>query len=118
MPTEKTYLDLIISIYKAKYILLLIFAYLDEENEMTRKTVLVLIIMLVLTLTTAPVVQAASIPVAGCPTGFMLMSVMQHDAMEHIHVGLAVDLNGDGYLCMRAATSTIHVHMDNVVVVQ
>lgn len=85
---------------------------------MKRKIVSVLIVMLILTLATAPVVQAASIPVAGCPSRFMLMSVMQHDAMEHAHVGLAVDLNGDGYLCMRAATSTIHVHMDNMVVVR
>ncbi len=57
----------------------------------------------------------ASMPVGGCPAGFQLMTVMQYDMMEHTHVGLKVDLNGDGYLCMSVATDTIHVHMDNVV---
>lgn len=84
---------------------------------MKRKILSVLFVMLVLALSTAPVAQAATMPVAGCPTGFMLMSVMDHDAMEHTHVGLKVDLNGDGYLCMRPATSTIHVHMDNMVAI-
>ncbi len=82
---------------------------------MLRKIVSILVVGMVLVLSSAPVVQAASMPVAGCPTGFMLMEVMAHDEMEHTHAGLKVDLNGDGYLCMSAATSSIHVHMDNVV---
>ncbi len=75
----------------------------------------VLMLVLVLTLSFSTVAQAASMPVGGCPTGFVLMDVMTHDAMEHTHAGLKVDLNGDGKLCMRMATSSIHVHVDNVI---
>jgi hypothetical protein len=72
-------------------------------------------LILVLTLSITTSARAASMPVAGCPTGFMLMEVMSHDDMEHKHAGLKADLNQDGYLCMRMATDSIHVHMDNVV---
>ncbi len=75
----------------------------------------ILMLAIVLTLSFSSVANAASMPAGGCPTGFTLMPVMLHDNMEHTHVGLKVDLNGDGYLCMSIATSAIHVHMDNVV---
>lgn len=80
-----------------------------------KKMIAILMLAVVVALSASSVAQAASMPVGGCPTGFTLMEVMPHDDMEHMHAGLKVDLNGDGYLCMREATSTIHVHMDNVV---
>ena len=80
-----------------------------------RKIITILTLAAVLTLSTPILVNAASDPVGGCPDGFMLMPVMMHDMMEHTHVGLKTDLNGDGYLCMQKATSAIHVHIDNVV---
>lgn len=85
-----------------------------------RKIIPTLLIALTLALSatamSASTTQASgTMPVAGCPAPFMLMPVMQHDDMEHTHVGLKTDLNGDGYLCMYAATPNIHVHMDNVV---
>ncbi len=80
-----------------------------------RKIVFVLFLVVVLALSLPRVAQAASTPVAGCPTGFNLMTVMICDQMMHTMVGETTDLNGDGYLCMSAATSTIHVHMDNTV---
>ena len=85
-----------------------------------RKTIFTLFIALLLALSisaaTVNTTQASgSMPVGECPPGFTLMTVMQHDDMEHTHVGLKTDLNGDGMLCMFAATPTIHVHMDNVV---
>jgi hypothetical protein len=86
-----------------------------EPFEMMQKIVPILMLVLVLTLSLTTAANAASMPVGGCPTGFMLMKVMDHDMMEHMHVGLKVDLNRDGYLCMSEATSSIHVHMDNVV---
>lgn len=79
-----------------------------------QKTILILCFALAMALSTATIANAASAPIGGCPTNFELMEVMPHDAMEHMHVGVTVDLNGDGYLCMRKATSAIHVHMDNV----
>jgi hypothetical protein len=83
-----------------------------------RKAVSILLLVIVLALSFSTAANAASSPVGGCPKGFTLMMVMVHDEMEHTHVGLKADLNGDGYLCMSEATSTIHVHMDNVVVLR
>jgi hypothetical protein len=82
---------------------------------MKRRFIPILIVALILVLSSSTISKAAAIPVGGCPTGFELMEVMDHDDMEHTHAGLKVDLNKDGFLCMRAATSSIHVHMDNVV---
>jgi hypothetical protein len=42
---------------------------------------------------------------------------MDHDEGHmgnHMHVGLTVDLNADGYLCVRH-NDGIHVHVDNTV---
>jgi hypothetical protein len=80
-----------------------------------RKAVSTLMLVLVLTLSFSTVAKADSMPVGGCPEGFVLMGVMEHDEMEHKHGGLKVDLNGDDQLCMSMATSSIHAHMDNVV---
>ncbi len=80
-----------------------------------RKIAAILGLVIVLALSLPRVAQAASTPVAGCPAGFTLMTVMICDQMMHTMVGNLTDLNGDGYLCMSAATSTIHVHIDNTV---
>ncbi len=80
-----------------------------------RKIAAILFLVAVLALSLPKVAKAASTPVAGCPTGFTLMTVMICDQMMHTMVGDLADRNGDGYLCMSAATSTIHVHMDNTV---
>ncbi len=78
-----------------------------------RKIAAILFLVVVLTLSLPKVANAASTPVGGCPASFTLMTVMVCDQMMHKMVGELWDRNGDGYLCMRAATSSIHVHMDN-----
>jgi hypothetical protein len=76
---------------------------------------LALVLALTVTVPSASTARADSLMPAGtCPTGFTRMAVMEHDNMEHTHVGLKVDLNENGYLCMSTATSAIHVHMDDV----
>ncbi len=80
-----------------------------------RKIAAILALVLALTLSLPSVAKAASTPVGGCPTGFTLMTVMVCDQMMHTMVGELTDLNHDGNLCMSAATSSIHVHMDNTV---
>jgi len=30
-----------------------------------------------------------------------------------MHIGLDVDINGDGYICMQVVTPDLHVHVDN-----
>jgi hypothetical protein len=54
-------------------------------------------------------------PVGQCPTGFEPHDAMMHDMPDHQHAGLTVDLNGDGTICVKHVTETIHVHVDNVV---
>ena len=76
----------------------------------------VLLLAAVLLLSTTPVVTAAPLPVGGCPEGFELHEAMMHDMPGHRHVGLKVDLNGDGFICVLHATETIHVHIDNFVI--
>jgi hypothetical protein len=60
-------------------------------------------------------VNDGAIPAGTCPKGFAPMDVMEHDEMEHTHAGLKVDLNGNGTICMFEATTSIHVHADDVV---
>ncbi len=80
-----------------------------------RKFAAVLFLVAALAFSLPKVAKAASMPVAGCPTGFVMMTVMECDQMMHTMIGETTDLNKDGYLCMSAATSTLHVHMDNTV---
>jgi hypothetical protein len=41
------------------------------------------------------------------------MTIMDSWNAMLMHIGLDVDLNKDGYICMLAVTPTLHVHMDN-----
>jgi hypothetical protein len=84
-----------------------------------RKTISVVLMVLTLSMSLVGAASAqADLPVGGCPDGFELMEVMEHDQMEHNHLGLHVDLNGDGYLCMKHVTAQNHVHIDNFAVVR
>lgn len=76
-----------------------------------------LITVVLLSLSPVLSVQAATLPVGSCPSGFELMSIDHDpgDMGDHMHAGIKVDLNGDGYICMSMATDTIHVHVDNFV---
>ena len=56
--------------------------------------------------------------IGACPTGFDYMdaSMLGMDGMgDHIHAGIQVDLNGDGWVCMQQVTPTggVHVHVDD-----
>ena len=53
-------------------------------------------------------------PVGSCPVPFMIHEIMDHEEHEEHHIGLARDLNGDGWICMYQLSSGRHVHMDNV----
>jgi hypothetical protein len=82
---------------------------------MIRKTVFLL--MLVLLLTTFATSAAFAANGSNCPTGFTLEMAMHHDDHEHhhVHVGTSADQNGDGYICVKPITpdGSIHVHTDN-----
>lgn len=84
-----------------------------------RKTIVTLSLALVLVLTLVGAASAqADLPVGGCPGGFTLMEVMdhEHDHEGRHHLGLHNDINGDGYLCVLEVSSTYHVHVDNYAV--
>lgn len=79
-----------------------------------RSSILLLTLLLLLSIASTVGAQSGTPPVGNCPTGFEPMSIadMPH---EHMHAGLKVDLNGDGIICMKPVTDTIHVHVDNVI---
>lgn len=83
-----------------------------------KKTVHIFLIVLILSLTLVNTALASPGKTAGggCPPGFELHEFMDHagDPM-HQHIGIKVDLNGDGYVCVRHLTETKHLHIDNVI---
>jgi len=83
-----------------------------------KRALMVLLIVFLLAAFSANTVLAAPVtPANGCPVGYELHSMMDHTGdPEHHHIGLAVDLNGDGQLCVKHLDNGLHVHLDNVVV--
>ena len=78
---------------------------------------LYIVVLLALVLSATVFAQEGD-PVGGCPHGFHLHHVMDHDDHAghiHQHVGSAADQNGDGYLCVIhvSVNGNIHVHIDN-----
>lgn len=80
-----------------------------------KKSLLMVLTALVLVFTlVSPVLAAGSAPSA-CPPGFERHQIGDHlDHPDH-HIGLAVDLNGNGYLCMKPLGNGLHVHVDDVI---
>lgn len=77
-----------------------------------------MLLAIVLVFAVAPTVFAADgqPPVGSCPNGFTPHMLDMHDGMEmdHVHVGLTVDLNGDGWICVKEM-GTYHIHVDNTI---
>jgi len=66
----------------------------------------------------APIVAANGQPPQGtCPTGFELHMLGEHMDNEHHdhHIGLKVDLNEDGLICVKHLKNGLHIHVDNVI---
>jgi hypothetical protein len=87
------------------------------EEDMTRKFVFVLLLVLLVAQFRAPVAFAARERGGSCPPGFTLEMAMdpgEHEHMHH-HAGTSADQNGDGYICMKPVTpeGKVHVHIDN-----
>jgi hypothetical protein len=82
--------------------------------EMNKKLTLLLVVAL-LTFALASQALAAgnmSDPIGSCPNRFEIMAFMDH-ADHPYHIGVTVDLNGDGWICMRHLSPTLHLHVDN-----
>jgi len=80
-----------------------------------KKILLTVFTTLVLVFALASPVLAAGQAPSPCPTGFELHQMGDH--MEHPdhHIGVAEDLNGNGYLCMKPLGNGLHVHVDDVI---
>jgi hypothetical protein len=84
-----------------------------------RKTILIFLLaaILALLLTGMAFATHKGEPVGGCPDGFELHHIGDHDHDEHPHrhVGIDTDKNGDGYICVKHAggDGSIHIHTDN-----
>ncbi len=80
-----------------------------------KKTLLMVLTALVLVFTLVSPVLAANPVTPPCPAGFELHQIGDHlDHPDH-HIGLAQDLNGNGYLCMKMLGNGLHVHVDDVI---
>jgi len=80
-----------------------------------KKTLLTVLTVLVLVFTLVSPVLAASQAPSVCPTGFELHQIGDHmDHPDH-HIGVAVDLNGNGFLCMKMLVNGLHVHADDMI---
>ena len=85
---------------------------------MMKKIAVVLVLSLLITLLVGGTALADhGEPVGGCPDGFQLHHIEDHDHSDHPHqhVGNDIDQNGDGYLCVKHVepNDSIHVHIDN-----
>lgn len=80
---------------------------------MHKKLIFALLLVVLLSQFAVSTVFAAGEPTGSCAPGFALMMAMEHDEHHHQHVGTDADLNGDGFICMKHVTETIHLHVDN-----
>ena len=80
---------------------------------MYKKLLFALLLVVLLSQFALSTVFAAGEPAGSCAPGFTLMMMMEHDEHQHQHVGTDTDLNGDGFICMKHVTETIHLHLDN-----
>ena len=58
---------------------------------------------------------------SGCPIGYHLHNVLDqddHTGYVHMHVGTTADQNGDGIICVKHTSTTVHVHIDNLIPVR
>ena len=83
-----------------------------------KRWLVLILVTVVLTLSTASFVGASGDPIGGCPSSFHLHMAMGHGhdhGGDHKHVGNDRDLNGDGYICGKhvGKNGSVHVHIDN-----
>jgi len=82
----------------------------------------VLVFLLALSTTSLALADDMPPPLYDCPKGYTLDMLHHHmggdGEMDHQHIGLSmemVDINGDGWICMKPVGSgeLNHVHIDN-----
>jgi hypothetical protein len=74
---------------------------------------LFLFLLLASTMIAMPASAKTGVPVGGCAPGYELMTYMDSCSNMPMHIGLDVDVNGDGNICVQAVTPDLHVHVDN-----
>jgi len=81
------------------------------------KVIRILLVTSLVSMFMVSTVFAEGTPVGSCPPNFNLHIAEDHDTHHdsHLQVGTDADKNGDGNICVKTVTpsSTIHVHVDN-----
>ncbi len=83
-----------------------------------KKTLLSLTLVLVLVFVFSAVPVSAStgqVPVGTCPPGCELGTEFMDHTDHEMHIGLTVDLNGNGFICVKHLNNGLHVHVDDVI---
>jgi len=80
-----------------------------------KKVLVVLLLAGLLTALSVGPAVAAEKTSGSCPAGFSLHEIGEHMDHPQHHKGLVVDLNGNGFLCMKELGNGLHVHVDDVV---
>lgn len=81
-----------------------------------KKTIsLLLLIALLAIFLASPASASHGEPAGGCPPKFELHHFMDHTDHHHQHIGVAEDLNQDGYICLKHVAQNLHVHVDNYI---
>ena len=85
----------------------------NGRKKMRKILSLFLLLLLSSMMIAMPASAKTGAPVGGCAPGYELLSYMDSCSAMPMHIGLDVDLNGDGLICMQVVTPTLHVHVDN-----
>jgi hypothetical protein len=84
--------------------------------EVNMRKILIISVMTILmsAFLAVPVMAQEGPPVGTCAPGFVMHHFMEHVDHHDHHIGMEVDLNGDGFICVKHLSNGLHVHVDNV----
>jgi len=78
-------------------------------------TLLLSIVLLMFAFVPSAAAQEGQPPVGTCLPGFERHAIHDMPGEHEHHIGLTVDLNMNGYLCVKHLSNDLHVHTDDVV---
>ena len=82
---------------------------------MKKAVKIILITAMLATFLAVPALAAPQGPPVGtCPAGFKIHNFMDHAEHHEDHIGITLDLNQDGFICVKHLSNGLHEHMDNV----
>lgn len=79
---------------------------------MKKLLIVLMLSMLLLSVSVASIALAKQDKSRGCPEPFHLEPFLEHEGHHHQHIGLTLDHNQDGYICVKHIGDK-HLHIDN-----